>query len=251
MKKQSILFLAFILTLSIVISACADTITIDLDNCEYEEVVQAIDALRKKKSEMEKAMKTQEESYSSEKSILLQSIPWHSNRYYVEKVLGAGKNYDFPLMNWEGRNNGQDERGYIKSYKDISVAGYSAELLVMYIYPVQNGIMLDDDEHIMLYMAMYTIKDIADVPSLVKEMKEKLCRLYGELYTYEGTSYITWKDKEGNGIRIRTLSDRIELIYFAADIDELLNANAAYVKEEVSRQEEMNQNRNQDNLDGL
>ena len=251
MKKYIITLFLIILT-TIPVFTNGEVIIIDLETATYEEINDAIERMTERRNELitEKS-ENKKASTATKDQILFRNIPWHSNVLTVRKVLGEGIDYSFPLLGSNGRNHGGDEKGFIKQYNNLDVAGYSADrTLLCYIYPVKNNQIITGATNAQFYLAVYQI-EVSDVESAVADLKRKLIQVYGTDYVQEKSEFITWTDQNGNGVRIRKLTNRVDLLYYASDIDDLLSANAFVVKNEASKQEELQRNKNQNNTEGL
>lgn len=250
MKKVMLLMLLITMAAVCVTAGYSETITIDLETATYSEIAEAINVLVERRIELLSEMYRSEQRIAPVDGISLRNIPWHSNLSIVEQAIGIGSNSSYHVLGTDGRFE-LDTPGFTRVYRDIIVAGYDAELWVCYVYPVRDGTVLRDDSIAEFYYAHYRIKNIADVNGLISDLSEKLSHLYGYDITYEGTDYRTWKDSNGNCVRLRALEDGCEIIYFASDINELISAGASAAQNEAAQQEELNRIQNQSNYDGL
>ena len=150
-----------------------------------------------------------------------------------------------------------DGGGYRGWYSNVSVAGYDVDdTYACYIYPIQNGSIIHDDEQAELYFAYYTFKsEYSDHEGIYNDLSEKLTSIYGKGKTQKSryNTNITWTDKKKNMIRllINKNKDYVTLGYIAGDATKRLDAMKAALQREAKEEEKQKRNDNKNNKNGL
>ena len=148
--------------------------------------------------------------------------------------------------------------GYKGWYSGLSVAGYNpSDTYVCYLYPIQNGKVIHDEEQTQLYFGWYTFdsRDFVDHEGIYNDLKNKITTLYGKgkqgKDTYHTT--LTWKDRSGNQIRLLINDDEtyVTLGYMAAHAEEKLDALEKALDKEKAASEQTARTNNTNNTSGL
>ena len=222
--------------------------------------------------------KTQSESNSkssvsvqtTDKSIMFRNVPWYSTKKEVDELLTdedlktnqRSMNDAFRLS---GINNAHttmpDDRveggGYIVWYPDAEVAGYKTDgLEICYMYPMENGNIVLDDNRAEMYFAYYTLSiDYVEYDEVYRDLSEKLTSLYGDGVSKNeyGLQYTMWSDSEGNIIRINlgTQNNYVTLGYMANGAEKRLDELQNVLDERALEEEKENREANKSNTSGL
>lgn len=143
-------------------------------------------------------------------------------------------------------------------YGDVSVAGYNVEdTYACYLYPVVEGQVVHDDEQAEFYFGWYTFEsaDYSDHEGIYNDLAAKLVSLYGDGRVENGkyNSTTTWKDVQGNQIRLLINEDKnyVTLGYMAYDAEGRLNALAEALENEAKQEEARSREENASNTSGL
>lgn len=208
----------------------------------------------------------------AENLILFRGIKWYTSKRETEQklysegasshgILGSSENlYRMSATDYSSVTMGSDrvdEGGYRGWYAGISVAGYNVDdTYACYVYPIQDGKIIHDDELAELYFGWYTFKnEYADHQAIYDDLSTKLTSIYGE-GDIDSTKYhttTTWKDIQGNYIRLLINADKdyVTLGYMAADGENRLDAMAKALQDEQATIEKEEREKNTSDTSGL
>ena len=210
---------------------------------------------------------------AEDKLITFRGIEWYTAKEDVEQKLYADgassagwlgspeEIYRLVATDYSNVTMGSDrvDGGGVRAwYRDISVAGFTpSDTYACYLYPIQNGKIIYDDDQAEFYFGWYTFDagDFADHEGIFDDLSEKLTKLYGtgkkESAKYHTT--ITWSDKEKNKIRllINDKKNYVTLGYIAGDADSRLDEMEKALVREAKEKEKQERENNADNSDGL
>ncbi len=207
--------------------------------------------------------------------ITFRGLTWYITKAEAEKVLfsdggrmagfTSGVNDVFRMSATDYANiwlksDEVENGGYKGWYSGLSIAGYNpSDTYVCYLYPIQNGKVIHDEEQAQLYFGWYTFnsRDFVDHEGIYNDLKNKITTLYGkgkqekDKYTYHTT--VTWKDKSGNQIRLLIDDDEtyVTLGYMAAHAEEKLDALEKALDKETAASEQAARTNNANNISGL
>lgn len=206
-----------------------------------------------------------------QETFLFRSIPWYTTQRDVQNALSALKTYSnrsgVTIPDWFQRWNNIDgdmtveAGGCYTRYRDVSVAGYEANLYVYYMYPIVNGKTVKADDTAEMYLALYEFETLSDMPAVYDDLVAKLTRLYGESEALNNPDSWTnfngrlWKAADGSQIWLRLYymygSYTLKLSYIAPDCTNRLEALSAQLLQEKIDAEAEERQQNQDNTEGL
>ena len=210
---------------------------------------------------------------AEDKSISFRDFDWYTTKAAVEEKLfseGASTHgwlsspnniYKIGATDYENVTMGRDRvdgGGYRGWYAHVSVAGYDVEdTYACYLYPIQNGKIVHDDDLAELYFGWYVFghNDYSDHEGIYDDLNAKLTNLYGK-GKKKSTRYnttITWTDKKKNSIRLLINKDKnyVTLGYIAGDAEKRLNEMAKALTKEAKEKEKQEREKNSDNNSGL
>lgn len=152
-----------------------------------------------------------------------------------------------------------DEGGVCAYYYDISVAGYLAEAELYYIYPIVNNTVRRDKNDAQLYLATYSISDLADMQAVYEDLNVKLSSLYGAGTDKSSNDFdgMYWQDSIGNAIWLVYETNetfdysQIRIAYAAGGHIERLAELEAQIELETRNAEEESRQENSGNTSGL
>ena len=156
-----------------------------------------------------------------------------------------------------------DGGGIVGRYSGLNVAGYTpSDTRACYIYTLNDdGTINKDEDTAQFYFGWYTFEanDYTDGEGVYSDLHQKLQSLYGEGIVDDTDDYFsttTWKDSEGNQIRLQLGGkDRdsryVTLGYMAADADSKLDEMQVAVDNEAIAAEAAEREANKDDLSGL
>lgn len=177
-------------------------------------------------------------------------------------TLGSENNiYRMSATDYANVTMGKDrvDGGGIRAwYADIAVAGYNVDdTYACYLYPIVDGQIVRDDEQAEFYFGWYTFdsSDYSDHEGLYNDLAAKLASIYGEGQVENGkyNSTTTWKDAQGNQIRLLINSDKnyVTLGYMAYNAEARLDAMQTALEEEAKQEEARSREENASNTSGL
>lgn len=207
----------------------------------------------------------------ADESYLFRSIPWYSTKSVVSESLSSlsvsRNRSNTTLPDWFQRWNNIDgdytveEAGTYTIYKKVAVAGYKAELITYFMYPIVNGRVERNDDNAELYLALYEFEELTDMPAVYEDLVKKLTGLYGESSALNNPDNWTsfegrlWKAEDGSQIWLRLYhmygSYTLKLSYIAPDSTSRLQALEAQIIQEKIEAEELERQQNSDNTEGL
>ena len=151
-----------------------------------------------------------------------------------------------------------DEGGCKIRYSDIDVAGYTpSATYACFVYPIKKGTIIHDEEQAEFYFGWYAFesRDFANHQGIYNDLSQKLTGLYGKgkSATSKYNTTTTWKDKEGNQIRLFINDDKdyVTLAYMAHDADKRLDAMKKALADEAKAAEDEARKNNKNNNKGL
>lgn len=196
------------------------------------------------------------ETAISDKEITFRGIPWKTAKAQADVLLEADGlhresreehdvyrpskiSYGGVIRAGENVDNG----GVECFYNDVPVAGFTANATICYMYPIDDaGNIVASDGEAQLYLARYIFR-FDDPLSAYDDIKSKLDGIYGDnSVTSDGDVHDakanTWKDKDGNWVRLSLYDDYDEytytgyvlLIYSASGAEQDLDAVEAAVQ---------------------
>jgi len=175
---------------------------------------------------------------------------WRSNPYSIDRF-GDSKSWNFTKQALE-------IGGYKGAYSDVTVAGYRpSELDVCFMYPVENNVINHNEEEAELYLAWYNFgkDDFSDYEAIYNDLLTKLSSIYGEgkLSNTKRYSMTTWKDIQGNMVRLWMNDDKnvINLGYMVFDAEDRLDTLIALSEKEAAEEEAKNREENASDTSGL
>ena len=196
------------------------------------------------------------------KSIDGVSTPWFMATTTGTKIDGWYKQYEYFYT-----DNAVDNGGDIYRYDDISVAGYTADLEVSFMYPVIDGVVTYDSSLAEFYMAIYEIEGLEEMQAVYEDLQMKLAGIYGP---YTDNSYYDSFDnvydplgcifeaKDGSMIwlaaRYNSISDKydtVDITYYAPDADQRLADLEATMTQNTIDAEAAEREANAGNTSGL
>ena len=250
MKRILSVLLSLLLILALTAPALAEVLTIDLENATDDEITAAYELLKAERlARLKKASAANHEVQPAD-GITFRSVPWGSTRAEAEAIIGPSSSTNANITVRRSTVN-TDGVGIRTTYKNWTVAGYqthSAEF--NYVYPVVDGMLLRDNNLAVLYLGEYQFWDIGDVNAVMEDLTAKLSGLYGACTVGSGDKR-TWTDAYGNSIELSYVGNRIYLLYFSAEAENLLGAAKQAIADERAEQEELLRIQNQNNTDGL
>lgn len=202
---------------------------------------------------------------------LFRSIPWYSAKSDAVESLTGLDSYsnrsNTTMPDWFQRWNNidgdytVDEAGAYVSYRNVSVAGYNADLYTYYMYPIVDGRVSRNDDNAEFYMAIYEFETLTDMPAVYEDLRAKLTDLYGkskELNNPDNWTNFTgrlWTAADGSQIWLRNYfmynSYTLKLTYVAPDATSRLEELEAQITQEKIEAEELERQQNSSNTDGL
>lgn len=160
-----------------------------------------------------------------------------------------------------------DNGGVVRRYENVPVAGYTADMDLSFIYPIENGKVNTDTNSAQFYKAEYEIKDLEDFRSAYQDLQSKLESLYGpsEDYTYTNILSDTpskegrmWKAHDGSLIWMyldyNMVSEKyygIYIVYAAPNTNQMIVDLDSFYRQSASNQEAENRTENSSNYGGL
>ena len=232
-------------------------------------------------TETEEALITESETEETETeelkdfTISFRGIPWYSKRSEAEAViLGDGENvvgslgnpnemdnlrgafvWDYTMEDQEYKVDGAGCRGW---YNHMDVAGYTPTFVwAYYLYPVQDGVLVKDDDEAEFYFAYYEFMagDFSDYNAIYEDLAQKLETLYGkpEEKTSDFFKASIWSDNEDNKIVLSSLTqnDNVKLAYIAGEANDRLEEALSILDAEALSEENAEREENKNNTNGL
>lgn len=204
-------------------------------------------------------------------SFLFRNIPWYSAKKDAREILSSLEEYrnrsDSTMPDWFQRWNNIDgdytvaEAGTYTTYRNVSVAGYTASLNTYYMYPIVDGRLSKNDDDAEFYLAVYEFATLTDMQAVYDDLVTKLTGLYGESSALNNPDNWTkfdgrlWKAKDGSQIWLRLYymygDYTLKLTYTAPDSTARLEALEAQITQEKIEAEELERQQNTNNTDGL
>ena len=208
-------------------------------------------------------------------SITFRGIPWYSKKSEAESViLESGENvvgslgapnlmenlrgafvWDYTMEDQEFQVDGAGCRGW---YNHIDVAGYTPTYVwAYYLYPIQDGALIKDDEEAEFYFAYYEFMagDFSDYDAIYEDLGQKLESLYGTPQENISDYFKTkiWFDNDKNMIVLSSLrmNDNVKLAYIASGANERLEESMGILDAETLAGENAEREENKNNTDGL
>ena len=173
-----------------------------------------------------------------------------SNPYSIDRLEDS--------KSWNFVKRALETGGYKGEYSGLTVAGYTpSQLSVCFMYPIENNVINHNEEEAELYLAWYNFgkDDFSDYEAIYNDLLTKLSSLYGEgkLSNSKRSSMITWKDIQGNMIRLWMNDDKnvINLAYMVFDADDRLDALIAELEREAAEEEAEKRKENVSDTSGL
>ena len=210
MKKLSFLCLCLLLLLCAQ-AAHADTLTIDLDAADYDEVVSAIGTLKALRLQMLREKYADSQTITAADGISFRGIPWGAARSEAEKIVGLANSVRRShILNTKAQayTNGM---GIDDQYSDWTAAGYAVTYCdLYYVYPVLDGMLIRDDALARFYMGQYDIRSLGDINAALADISGKLVKLYGG-YSIANNGDFIWTDDLGNTLILHTWSSSFSL----------------------------------------
>ena len=208
-------------------------------------------------------------------SFLFRNIPWLSDVNLVQELLstesdleqtGSGIKENANIKGWSYYSTEAKSAGAELKY-NAKVAGYSATLIVSFVYPLNNWEIDGDLSHAQFGKASYTLWSLESYSAAFDDLKNKLTILYGEPEIQSDTNLFTgtksyegslWTAPDGSVIFLKkelnlftgSISE-IVLTYAAPDLDSKLYDIEH--RKELKQKEEENKLReeNTENFSGL
>lgn len=201
-------------------------------------------------------------------TFLFRNIPWYAPKKEVSDTLSSlTMNLNLPnatipdwFQTWEHTDSDYTvaKAGAGTGYGNVSVAGYNAELIVYYVYPIVDGKLLRNGDEAEFYLAVYEFSDSADMEAVYNDLVTKLTGLYGESSALNKWGRFTgrlWKAKDGSQIWLRIYNTNgdytVQLSYTAPESTSRLEAVEAQITKEKLEAEELERQKNINNTDGL
>ena len=208
---------------------------------------------------------------SAAESYLFRNIPWYAAKTEAGEALSSlttNRNRSNTTMpDWFQRWNNIDgdykveEAGTYTEYKDVSVAGYNADLYTYYIYPIVDGKVSRNDNNAQFYLAIYEFETLTDMPAVYDDLVVKLTGLYGDSTALNNPDNWTnftgrlWTAEDGSQIWLRNYhmygDYTVKLSYIAPNSTEHLQALEAQITQEKIEAEELERKNNATNTEGL
>lgn len=262
MKKVLSLALSLCLMCS---AAGAEILTIDTETASESELTTMIDTLDKVRQEkiVERLSATPIQP-TDEDTYTFKGAPWYCTKSQAEKIWKQKSNYDYSSIrtvdileypNFDSKVAG--ESGIDVRYGMTSVAGYSARMIAEFVYPIEDGIIIRDNDSAQLYMAYYWISndDYTDISGIYNDLESKLTSIYGTPDDASDKYHLKkeWSDKSGNRIllTVNTSMYNITIGYLVSDAEERVEAMKEAIDNEAIRQEQLDRLNNSNNVDGL
>lgn len=175
---------------------------------------------------------------------------WRSNPNSIDRLEDS--------KSWNFVRRALETGGYKGEYSGLTVAGYTpSQLSVCFMYPIENNVINHNEEEAELYLAWYHFgkDDFSDYEAIYNDLLTKLSSLYGEgkISNSKRCSMITWKDIQGNMIRLWMNDDKnvINIAYMAFDADDRLDALIDEFEREAAEEEAEKRKKNVSDTSGL
>lgn len=252
MKKVLSLALSLCLMCS---AAGAEILTIDTETASESELTTMIDTLDKVRQEKIVERLSANAIHPTDEDIYtFNSAPWYCTKSQAEQIW----NQKSPYANFDIRSTYIFELSYGIQvlYKNTNVAGYSATINTKFIFPIEDGIIIRNNDLAQLYEAAYWISDdYKDLPGIYEDLESKLTSIYGTPHDASDKRYFRkeWSDKSGNQISLSasTSTYNIAISYVASDAEERVATIKEAITNEEIRKEQLDRLNNSDNVDGL
>lgn len=252
MKKVLSLALSLCLMCSV---AVAEILTIDTETASESELTTMIDTLDKVRQEkIIERLSANPIQPTDEDTYTFKGAPWYCTKSQAEQIWNQKSSF----ANSAIYSTHVFELSYCIEvlYKNTNVAGYSATIDTRFIFPIEDGIIIRNNELAQLYRAAYWISDdYKDLPAIYEDLESKLTSIYGTPHDASDKKYFTkeWSDKSGNQISLSasTSTYNITITYVASDAEERVAAIKEAITNEEIRKEQLDRLNNSNNVDGL
>ncbi len=243
MKKVLSLALSLCLMCS---AAGAEILTIDTETASESELTTMIDTLDKVRQEkIVERLSANPIQPTDKDTYTFKGAPWYCTKSQAEQIWNQKSPYIIELST-----------GIQVLYKNTNVAGYSATIYTRFIFPIEDGIIIRNNDLAQLYEATYWVSnDYIDLPGIYEDLESKLTSIYGIPHDASDKKYLKkeWFDKSGNQISLAasTSTYDITLTYSASDAKERVEALREAITNETILKEQLDRLNNSNNVDGL